>query len=190
MPPRIPDETRDAILADITSPENLSTRRIAARHGVSDRFVRIVARENGIEDAWSRERTESATRARLADLKERRSLLAVGLLDDAEALRERAWAEYEQVVSGPEGAEHVTSALPDLGAVRNAYAALGIAVDKHAQLLKIDGGAALDDAKSMLGAFVTGIDAAYAALKAEEAAEAEAAAADDGEAAAPGEAGD
>jgi len=150
MPPRIPDETRAAILADIESSENLSTRRIGARHGVSDTTVRNIAKEAGLTDAFSRELTESATRARLADLAQRRSLLAAGLLDDAEALRERAWAEYEQVLSTGEGIRRTTLDLPPLGEVRNAYAALGIATDKHLALVKHDADPGTDKARSLL----------------------------------------
>lgn len=168
MPPRHSDETRAAILADIQSGEQLSTRRIAARHGVSDRFVRTVAEENGITDAWSREHTESATRARLADLKERRALLAEGLLDDAEALRERAWNEYKHTMATSEGLRSVTLDLPPLAEVRNAYAAIGIATDKHLALIKHDGGIGLDEAKSMLGAVAEGLQAAYEQLKADD----------------------
>lgn len=147
---RIPDDKRQAILADIQSDENLSTRRIAGRHGVSDFTVRLIAKEAGIEGAFSRESTESATRARLADLKERRSLLAAGLLDDAEALRERAWAEYMMPLPGGEKPVTVTVALPPLSEVRNAYAALGIATDKHLALLKHDADTSSTETRSLL----------------------------------------
>lgn len=164
MPPRIPDDVRGAILADIQSGQNLSTRRIAGRHGVSDRFVRTVATENGITDAWTREHTESATRARLADLKERRSLLAAGLLDDAEALRDRAWAEYEHVASGKDGVETVDLVLPPLSEVRNAYAAIGIATDKHLALLKYDADTSSSETRSLLAGLGEALTTAAAQL--------------------------
>lgn len=164
MPPRHSDETRAAILADIQSGEQLSTRRIAARHGVSDRFVRTVAEENGITDAWSREHTESATRARLADLKERRALLAEGLLDDAEALRERAWNEYKHTMATSEGLRSVTLDLPPLAEVRNAYAAVGIAVDKHSVLLKMDTDSGAGAVRSLMAGIGDALTQAAAAL--------------------------
>jgi hypothetical protein len=164
MPPRIPDDKREAILKDIQSDENLSTRRIGARHGVSDTTVRNIAKEAGLTDAFSRERTESATRARLADLKHRRSLLAEGLLDDAEALRERAWTEYVHLMAVGTKAEAVTVSLPPLGEVRNAYAALGIAVDKHAVLLKMDVENSSGPARSLLAGLGEALTAAAEAL--------------------------
>lgn len=165
---RIPDDKREAILADIQSDENLSTRRIGARHGVSDFTVRLIAKEAGIEGAFSRERTESATRARLADLKERRSLLAAGLLDDAEALRERAWTEYTMPLPGGEKPVTVTVALPPLSEVRNAYAALGIATDKHLALLKHDTDPGAENARSLLAGLGTAFQVAAAALDPED----------------------
>ncbi len=168
MPPRIPDDKREAILEDLQSGQELSARRIGARHGVSDFTVRKIAAENGITDAFSREHTENATRARLADLKERRSLLAAGLLDDAEALRERAWTEYVHTAPVGQKLETITVALPPLAEVRNAYAAIGIATDKHLALIKHDGGIGLDEAKSMLGAVAEGLQAAYEQLKADD----------------------
>jgi len=150
VPSRIPDDKRDAILADIQSNENLSTRRIAGRHGVSDTTVRNIAKDAGLVDAFSREGTESATRARLADLKERRSLLAEGLLDDAEALRERAWTEYVHTAPVGQKLDTITVSLPPLGEVRNAYAAIGIATDKHLALLKHDTDPGASDARSLM----------------------------------------
>lgn len=164
MPPRIPDDKREAILKDIQSDENLSTRRIGARHGVSDFTVRLIAKEAGIENAFSRESTESATRARLADLKERRSFLAEGLLDDAEALRERAWTEYVHLMAVGTKAEAVTVALPPLGEVRNAYAAIGIAVDKHAVLLKMDTDSGAGAVRSLMAGIGDALTQAAAAL--------------------------
>lgn len=160
MPSRIPDDKREAILADITSDENLSTRRIGGRHGVSDTTVRNIAKEAGLADAFSREGTESATRARLADLKERRSLLAEGLLDDAEALRERAWTEYVHTAAVGTKLDTITVALPPLGEVRNAYAAIGIATDKHLALLKHDTEQSSGPARSLLAGLGEALTAA------------------------------
>lgn len=153
MPPRIPDERRAAILTDIQARAG-STRTIADKHGVSTKLVRTVAQEAGISDAWSRDRTENATRARVADMKARRAAIASGLLDDAEKLRARAWAPYTVPMSmgGKEGGiELVTTELPPLGEVRNAYTAVGIALDKHLRLDAHDGDGAAEQIGSLLG---------------------------------------
>lgn len=164
MPPRIPEEKRAEILADIERRDGRSTRQIGAAHGVSDRLVRKIAEENGITDAWSREHTENATRARLADLAERRSILAAGLLDDAEALRERAWNEYEQAISTGEGLAYATFDLPPLDQVRNAYTSLGIATDKHLALVKHDADPGTERTRSLLAGLGDAFQIAAAAL--------------------------
>jgi len=138
MPSPIDDETRAAVLEDIASEEELSCREIGKRHGVSESTVRKIARDNGFTDAFTRANTESATRARVADMASRRTELAAGLLEDAERLRKRAWSKYVHVANGSEGLESIELDLPPLSEVRNAYAALGISVDKHLQLVKHD----------------------------------------------------
>jgi hypothetical protein len=149
MPSPIPEETRAAVLEDIASEEELSTRTIADRHGVSESTVRKIAKDNGFTDAFTRANTENATRARVADMASRRAELAAGLLEDAEKLRKRAWSKYIHVANGSEGLESIELDLPPLSEVRNAYAALGISVDKHLQLVKHDtdtnGMAAVDE---------------------------------------------
>lgn len=140
MPPRIPTNRRQAILADIQARAG-STRAIGAKHGVSDNAVRKIAKEAGITDAWSREQTENATRARVADMKAVRTALAADLLSDVVRLRERAWSEYTvpMAAGGKDGGiEMVTLKQPPLAEVRNAYTSIGIIVDKHLALDRHD----------------------------------------------------
>lgn len=140
MPPRIPDTTRQAILTDIQAKAG-STRTIAAKHGVSDATVRKIATEAGITDAFAREQTEKATRARVADMKAMRAAIAAELLGDVLRLRERAWEPYTVAMSagGKDGGiELVTLERPPLGEVRNAYTAIGIALDKSLRLEQHD----------------------------------------------------
>jgi transposase-like protein len=140
LPPRLPEDTRQAILADIEA-HGGSTRAIAAKHGVSDGVVRKIAREAGITDAWSREHTENATRARQADLRAMRAQIAADLLGDVARLRDRAWSEYvvPMGVGGKDGGiELVRLELPPLGDVRNAYTSIGIALDKSLRLEQHD----------------------------------------------------
>jgi transposase-like protein len=160
MPPRISDDKRAAILDDIKAGGN-SCRGIARKHGVSDRVVRKIADENGITDAWSRAQTENATRARQADVRAQRTELKAVLLDDVRKLRERAWSPYTYYERGKEGPEKVTLDLPPLGEARNAYTAIGIALDKHIALERIDSDGGADRAKGMIGALAAGLRAAY-----------------------------
>lgn len=71
-------------------------------------------------------------------MKAERAVLAAGLLDDARKLRERAWSEYQHPMNGPEGPEIISLKLPPLGEVRNAYTAIGIALDKHLAVQRHD----------------------------------------------------
>ncbi|MCF2531740.1 helix-turn-helix domain-containing protein [Yinghuangia soli] len=89
MPPRIDDDKRAAILADIKAGE-LSARRIAAKHGVAQSTVSKLAKDTGEATAFDRSKTVRATRARTldaaavrAELTERRLAMAVTLHDVA-----------------------------------------------------------------------------------------------------------
>lgn len=125
----------DDITATAGTPEG-SVRRIAARHDVSMRTVRTVAAEAGLADAWAsgRARTAAAAQARTVTAAERRSWLIVDLLDDIDELRERLL-------------DDVTVPHPTLGTVtvpvgpadlRNLATAVGILIDKHAQLVRLE----------------------------------------------------
>lgn len=156
MPSPIPPETREAVLADIASDEELSCREIGKRHDVSEGTVRRIAKDNGFTQAFTRVNTENATRARVADMKAARSQLAATLLEDALKLRERAWTAYTYYERSKDGVERVELDLPPLSEVRNAYTALAIAIDKHVVLDRHDsdsaGLAAVDEwLQTMLG---------------------------------------
>lgn len=138
MPKRISDQVRNAVLADLRKREGTSSRELAKRHGVSDRFVRKLAQEEGLTDPWSRAQTENATRARVVDMKAARAQLAEDLLADAQWLRQLAREPYRVVANSPRGAEIVTLPSPPLGEVKNAYTALGIAIDKSRVVLAQD----------------------------------------------------
>jgi hypothetical protein len=160
VPPPIPDNIRTAILADVRAHRG-SCRSIGRTHGVSDATVRKLAKDAGLVDAFSRAQTENATRARVADIKAQRAQLAVDLLSDVHRLRHRAWSPYVMPVSGPEGVELVELKLPPLGEVRNAYTSIGIAVDKHLALIRVDADAGTEEARSMIGALAAGLQVAY-----------------------------
>lgn len=159
MPPRIPDDKRAAILADIKE-RKASCRALAKTHGVSTALIRSIAAEAGITDAFSRENVEKATRAIVADNRSRRAALASALLDDADKLRARAWESYSYYERGQLGPELVTLDKPPLRDAKEAYVALGIALDKHVVLERHD---ATDPGTmgSLLGTLLAGLQAKH-----------------------------
>jgi transposase-like protein len=130
VPSRIPDEARAAILADIEAGQ-LSRNAIAREHGVSTTSVSQIAKDAGIEQAFSRENTQKATEAAVIDAKARRAALASNALDGATAalatLRERI------------------AKMSD----RDLITLFGVATDKHVALNRVDSDAqglsAVDD---------------------------------------------
>jgi hypothetical protein len=149
-------DRRDAILKDIRA-GGQSARQIGKAHGVSDAAVRRIAKQEGLVDAWSRDKTVKATHARVADNKAKRTQLQSDLLDDAQKLRKRAWSRYPIVVNSMEGAEKVWLDLPPLPDVRAAYTSIGIIVDKDAAIERASSDGGADAAKSMLGQLFDGL---------------------------------
>lgn len=151
----IPDEKRDAVLADIRAGQK-ARNQIARDHGVSAASVTGIAKRAGITDAFDRSMTEKATRVKVIDAKAARVQLAIDLLADAQRFRKRAWEPYQVVVSTPQRTEIVTVELPPLQEARAAYNAVGICVDKSLRLEQHDadtgGMSAVDDwLRGMLG---------------------------------------
>jgi transposase-like protein len=163
MPKPLPARKRAAILRDIkTARDNgKSAGQIARDHGVARSTVTKIAADTGNSDAFERTQTAKAARAKQADNKSKRTQLQADLLDDAQALRKRAWSPYQVVVGSAEGAEIVELDLPPLPDVRAAYTSIGIIVDKDRayEKDKADGDGA-ENAKSMLGRLFTGLAAA------------------------------
>lgn len=137
MPPRIPDDKRAAILADIQAGTK-GRNQIARDHDVSVGTVTKIAKDEAVTDAFDRSQVEKATKAAVADSRSRRAQLASDLLDDAEKLRNRAWSAYSYYERGQGGPELVTLDLPPLKEVKEAYVSLGVAVDKHVALERHD----------------------------------------------------
>lgn len=164
---RIPDEKRAEIAADMAS--GMTRAAVAAKHGVSPATASRIATENSIEPAQP-PALQIATKTFLANAKDRRAQLKDDLLNDIQMLRERAWSEYTRTVAGKEGPYTITEPLPPLGEVRNAYAAIGVAMSTYSKLDAIDAGAGVDeDARSFMGDLMAGIKAVNAELEAREA---------------------
>lgn len=137
MPPRIPDDKRSAILADIKAGTK-GRNQIARDHEVSVSTVTKIAKDSGTANVFDRSKTENATRAVVADNRSRRAQLAAALLDDAEQFRKRAWSSYSYYERGQYGPELVTLDRPPLKEAKEAYVSIGIALDKHVVLERHD----------------------------------------------------
>lgn len=165
MPPRISDETRAAILEDIRAKAG-STRAIAARHGVSDATVRNIAKEFGEADAFSREGTEKATRARVADMAELRTRVAQKYLRKADELLDQM--DQPHLVFSFGGKENTyNEALLDkapTGDLRNLMTSSAVAVDKHMKLIAADVDSGAATAASMLSGIADALQVASEAL--------------------------
>jgi hypothetical protein len=140
---------RTAILKAIKAGGS-SRAQIARDHKVSGSTVSKIAKEAGIEAPFDRAHTKTATQARVTDMAARRAKLAELLLQDAYALRERAWETYPVVNMTPDGPEITYLPLPPARDTQALYTALGITVDKHVMIVKHDADPGTDSAKSML----------------------------------------
>lgn len=163
MPAPIPDDTRAAILDDIKTRQK-SCRGIARDHGVSTATVRKIAKDNGITDAFSREQTIHATRARQADIGDLRSRLALRNYLRAHAVHDRLDAEVYEAkhVTGEGKVITVRTEHPPARDERDLAAAISSYTAAADRLTDDDGGA--DHAKSLLGALAEGLAAAAQAL--------------------------
>lgn len=150
MPPRLPDDKRAAILADIQAGAK-GRNQIARDHGVALSTVTKIAKDSGTADAFDRTQVEIATRAVVADNRSRRARIASELLDDVARFRQRAWSPYTYYERGMEGPELVTLDLPPLKEAKEAYVAIGISLQRHAELEKLDADRGDEGARSMLG---------------------------------------
>lgn len=117
MPPRIDDERRAAIIADIEAGTK-SARQIAKDHEVSASTVSKIAADEHLDGAFERAQTKKAREALTEDIKAVRATLSAASLSDADALRRRALA------------------APTAREVRDYATAFAIFVDKH---LVLDG---------------------------------------------------
>lgn len=133
---------RAAIVRDIKAVRdgqlNLSRNAIARKHGVALSTVGRICEQDGLKEIFDRTSTQNATVAKVADLAAMRADLAKLLLQDAYELRERARNEYSYYERGQMGPELVTLERPPLRETREAYTALGIAIDKSKHLIQQD----------------------------------------------------
>lgn len=138
MPTRLPDDKRDAIIADIHNGHGRNA--IARAHAVSPSTVTAIAREAGIDDAFDRAATKKATQATLDDNKARRAALARRMLDKANDLLDQM--DQPHLVFNIGGKDNVytehTMPSPPTGDLRNLMVAAATAIDKHLVLERHD----------------------------------------------------
>lgn len=139
--------------------DGLGRNAIAREMGIAPVVVSRTAEHLGL--TFDRSRIQAATEARLADLAERRSLLAEDLLDDAEKLRARLWEPTVVYAFG--GKENVYTeepvSEPPPADKRALMATAATAIDRCLKLVPPaeHQGNGADDAKSMLGSLARGI---------------------------------
>jgi transposase-like protein len=143
MPPRMAPNLRAAILEDLRAGGH-TCRGLARKHGVSTASVRKVARDNGITDAFSREKTKKATEARqadhaavLAELASRSAGIAGNIAASYEAMELDDWAQvspYSRAIAFGIFADKARELAPDSDAAQ-AEAAKSVLAEVAAALI-------------------------------------------------------
>ncbi|MFI9339979.1 helix-turn-helix domain-containing protein [Streptomyces sp. NPDC052773] len=118
--------------------EGYGRNEISRRIGRSLRTISVHAAKMGL--TFDRTMTEEATRARKADLEERRVILAEALQGDAEQLTERLWQRYRVFNFGGKDNTYESEVLdePPADAQKALMSAAGIAIDKSLKLAPPD----------------------------------------------------
>lgn len=150
MPPRIPDDQRAAIAADIRA--GMARNDIARKHGVSGSTVSAIAKENGSTDAFDRSHTKNATEAARADNARSRSELAARFLTEAHRALDDLTGEFTAYSFGGKDntyAEHVFPKPPPAER-RNLMVIAATAADKHMAIDKHDSDNGAASARSLL----------------------------------------
>ncbi|WP_069766048.1 hypothetical protein [Streptomyces sp. LUP47B] len=149
MPQPLPEEFHDRIreLHDLGYGRNRIAREIDKPPVMVSRTAEFL----GL--TFDRSKIQAATEARLADMAERRSILAEDLLSDAERLRRQLWEETTVYsFGGKENSyeEHVFDEAP-ASEKRALMSTAAMAVDRSLKLVPAVEASNLDSAKSMLG---------------------------------------
>ncbi|MFJ9037981.1 hypothetical protein ACIRF8_15480 [Streptomyces sp. NPDC102406] len=127
--------------------------------GIEKSVISRTAARLGLD--FDRSKIAAATQARLADLAERRSLLAEALQDDAEKLRAQMWEPTTVYAFGGKENTFASEILDEAPAAekRALMGTAGMAIDRSLKLAPAEASGGADDAKSMLGKLAEGIAA-------------------------------
>lgn len=136
---------------------NLGRNAIAREMGRAQRTISVIAADLNL--TFDRTRTEEATRARMADLAEKRTILAEALTDDALRLTEQMWAPAIVYNFGGKDNTYEERPVPEppAGDKRALMTAAGVALDRSLRLVPVVDDAGTDAARSMLGSLAEGI---------------------------------
>ncbi|WP_329424008.1 hypothetical protein [Streptomyces sp. NBC_01268] len=154
--------------------QGLGRNEIARRIGRGQRTVSVIAARLGLE--FDTTMAEEATRHRVAQLAEKRAILADALMDDALRLSEQVWEEATIHSFG--GKDHTyNSAVIDEPLAADKRALMAAATNAAAQSVRLvppaaDSGAA--EARSMVGKLFQGLAEVAQQIQAEDAASGEA----------------
>ncbi|WP_327335859.1 helix-turn-helix domain-containing protein [Streptomyces sp. NBC_01324] len=140
--------------------EGLGRNAIAREMGIAPAAVSRTAAHLGL--TFDRSKIQAATTARLADLAERRSLLAEDLITDAEKLRAQIWQPHLYWDWGGKDHDYGDKLAdePTPGDKRALMGAAGMAIDRSLKLAPAEVSAGgEEEARSMLGNLFTGLAA-------------------------------
>jgi transposase-like protein len=161
VPPRIPDDKRAAILADVRAGHK-GRNQVARDHGVALSTVTKLAKEAGVTDAFDRAQTKNATAAAIVDNKAMRVLAAQRLIVKAHELLDQMDQPHTVFNFGGKDNTYEERLLPKppTGDLRNLMVTAATAIDKHLVLERHD---ANDPGAmgSLLGTLLDGLQARH-----------------------------
>jgi hypothetical protein len=133
MPAPLAPGLRAAILEDLRRRDGRSARVIGKAHGVSDATVRRIANQEGIDDAWSRDKTKKATEAAVADARAIRAATSRRFLDETNLLLDQLHQPHTAFNFGGKDNTYEEHEFPEppVDAKRTLITAAAIAYDKH-----------------------------------------------------------
>lgn len=79
----------------------------------------------------------------------------------ADHMLDRVTSPYTQVITGPAGAEFVTTKLPPLRDAQAGMSSAAIAIDKAARMEAANGDSRVEQARSLLGGLLTDLAAEH-----------------------------
>lgn len=131
---RAVDEEDYRLVAELHA-QGLGRNEIGRRIGRAQRTVSVIAQELGL--VFDVTMTEEATRHRIAQLAERRVMLAEAMQDDAERLSAQLWQPAKVYRIGGSANTYTEHELaePPADAKKDLMAAAGIAVEKSMKLV-------------------------------------------------------
>jgi transposase len=134
---RAVDDNDYRLVAELHA-QGLGRNEIARRINRGSRTVSVIAARLNL--TFDRTMTEEATRARKADLEERRAILAEALQSDAEQLTEQLWQPHRVFRIGGAANKYVERQLdePPADAKKDLMSAAGIAIEKSLKLVPPD----------------------------------------------------